>query len=221
MNNPLFGKYISFNGDSICDGVGYRGGYAKIISEENSMKCQNIGVRGGTIAFGISDANGELRHCISDTVDDMDENADYAIIEGGANDATLRVPLGKLSEKYEDDYSQTTFYGAFEYMLKHLVTRFHGKKYGYIAVHQVTQDFRVINPAETSYYWAAKRCCEKWGVPFLDLNSTVPPFGFFKSGTDLFELREKYTYNADGLHPNEEGYRKYYVPKITEWLKTL
>ena len=221
MDNVLYGKYISFNGDSICEGLGYRGGYAKIIAEENSMKCQNIGVGGATITFGIPNLNGNLRHCISDTIDDMDKNADYAIIEGGVNDAGHGVPLGHLSEKYEDEYSQTNFYGAFEHMLKHLVTRFEGKKYGYIAVHQMSVDFRVTNDPKTSYYWAARRCCEKWGVPFLDLNATLPPFGFFKPDTYLFELRKKYTYNSDGCHPNEEGYKKYYVPKITEWLKTL
>ena len=68
----------------------------------------------------------------------------------------------------------------------------------------------------------AKKCCEKWGVPFLDLNTTVPPFGYFKSSdTDLYSSRTTYTDSADGWHPNEEGYKKYYVPKITAWLESL
>ena len=219
MENILVGKYISFAGDSICEGLGYPGGYAKIIAEENSMRYQNIGVSGGTIAFGIPNSNGALRHCISDAVLDMDDKADYAILEGGVNDAGCGVPLGKLSENYDSEYSQTTFYGAFEQMLKHLVTRFHGKKYGYIAVHQISENFRITNVHDTSYYRAARRCCEKWGVPFLDLNATIPPLGLFKTEGELFELIKKYT--SDGLHPNEDCYRKYYVPKITEWLKTL
>ena len=221
MDNPLFGKYISFNGDSICDGAGYRGGYAKIISEENSMKCQNIGMCGASVTPNIRNKEGHLRHCISEKVLKMDADADYAILEGGVNDAGVGIPLGELTDGYDAELDLTTFYGAFELMMKNLITRFHGKKYGYIAVHQMANNFRIINDPETSYYWAARRCCEKWGVPFLDLNSAVPPFAFFTPGTELFELREKYTRNADGWHPNEEGYRKYYVPKITEWLKTL
>ena len=221
MDNILNGKYISFNGDSICQGVGYIGGYGKIIADENSMKYQNIGIGGATILPGIMNLNGLPRHCISKTIDKMDADADYAILEGGVNDSGHGVPLGQLSEGYDAELDETTFYGAFENMLKQLIIRFAGKKYGYIAVHQMSVNFRVTNPPEKSYYWAARRCCEKWGVPFLDLNTTVPPFAFFTPESELFPLREKYTYNADGWHPSEEGYRKYYVPKITAWLKTL
>ena len=221
MDNSLAGKYISFNGDSICYGFGCPGGYPLIIENEYSVRTQNLGVNGGTITPGVMNSNGRFRHCISYTVDKMDEEADYAILEGGVNDAALGIPLGTLSEGYDAELTDTTFYGAFELMLKRLITRFHGKKYGYIAVHQTTDDYRISNKPEESYYWAARRCCEKWGVPFLDLNSTVPPFIYFKQGSELYHLREKYTYNADGSHPNEKGYRKYYVPKIVAWLKTL
>ena len=219
-NNPLYGKYITFNGDSICAGAGFPGGYAIIIAHENSMKQENIAVSGGTVISGLF--GGSQRHCISETIDKMDADADYAIIEGGINDAGLCLALGEITQGYDDELDEKTFYGAFELMLKRLITRFAGKKYGYIAVHQATANYRSINESSTSYFYAAKKCCEKWGVPFLDLNSTVPPFGFLpKTSSELYSIREKYTYNADGLHPNEDGYRKYYVPKITEWLKTL
>ncbi|MBR5460576.1 MAG: SGNH/GDSL hydrolase family protein [Clostridia bacterium] len=221
MDNSLAGKYISFNGDSICQGTGCPGGYALIIENECSIRTQNIGVGGATVTFGVPGLYGKSRHYISDTIDKMDAEADYAIIEGGANDAGHGVPLGQLSEGFDAELDEETFYGAFELMLKRLIIRFAGKKYGYIASHQTSKGFSVTTPPEKSYYWAARRCCEKWGVPFLDLNSTVPPFIFFKPGSELYPLREKYTYNADGIHPNEEGYRKYYVPKIVAWLKTL
>lgn len=218
-SNPLIGKKLSVNGDSICYGAGYTGGYAKIIGERNDMTVQNIGVGGGTIAINGS------RHCISRTIENMDANADFAIVEGGVNDASLSAPLGGLSDGFAATLDDTTFYGAFESMLKKLLIRFAGKKVGYIAVHQMTAKYRVSDDPETSYYWAAKKCCEKWGVPFLDLNTSVPPFGVFKwrSGTDegLVALTDAYTKDGDGWHPNEEGYKKYYVPKIEAWLKTL
>ena len=218
-NNPLYGKYITFNGDSICAGAGFPGGYAIIIAHENSMKHENLAVSGATVISELF--GGSKKHCICDTIEKMDSEADYAIIEGGINDAALNIPLGTLSENYHSELDEKTFYGAFELMLKRLIIRFEGKKYGYIAVHQASPHFRSINTPETSYFYAAKRCCEKWGVPFLDLNSAVPAFGFFPKSSELYPLRQKYTYDGDGLHPNEEGYRKYYVPKITEWLKTL
>lgn len=218
----LAGKKATFNGDSICAGAGYGGGYAKIIAEVCGMTVQNIGVGGGTIA--AEQYNGEkARHWICRTIANMDADADYAIIEGGVNDASLQVPIGTLSSGYNATLDDTTFYGAFESMLKQLLIRFAGKKVGYIAVHQMTSNYKAINDPETSYYWAAKKCCEKWGVPFCDLNISVPPFAYFSESGDaeLSALRTTYTHNGDGWHPNEEGYKKYYVPKIEAWLKTL
>lgn len=220
--NPLVDKKITFNGDSICYGAGYRGGYGKIIAENNNMIFQNIGVGGGTITAELYNSNGTARHWICRTIENMDADADYAIVEGGVNDSSLAVPLGSISSGYQATLDDTTFYGAFESMLKQLTIRFAGKKIGYIAVHQMSNKFRVINEESTSYYWAARKCCEKWGVPFLDLNATVPPFGIItSSNTEMYPLVEAYTNNADGWHPNEEGYKKYYVPKIEAWLKTL
>ncbi len=111
-------------------------------------------------------------------------------------------------------------------MLSQLTKRFKGKKIGYIAVHKMVDGFlsRPIYSSEnTAYYDAAKECCEKWGVPFLDLNTAVPPFAYFTEAGDaeLYALRTAYTMNSDGWHPNDEGYKKYYVPKIEAWLKTL
>ena len=225
QHNPLRGKKLAVNGDSICYGAGSTGGYAAFIGANNNMTVQNIGVSGGTITAEVYKEGGSARHWISRTIENMDADADYAIVEGGVNDSSLAVPLGSITADYGDTLDDTTFYGAFESMLKQLLTRFAGKKVGYIAVHQMSANFRASNAKETSYYWAAKICCEKWGVPFLDLNTTVPPFGLIRNVKGQAELyaatRAVYTHDADGWHPNEEGYKKYYVPKIEAWLKTL
>ena len=218
-DSNIYGKRISYNGDSICAGAGYNGGYAKIIGEMYNMTVENIAVGGATITSDTySGAN--PRHWISTSVTDMNSNYDFAILEGGVNDSSLSIPLGSISNGYDAELDTTTYYGAFEYMLKNLISRFKGKKYGYIAVHQMTSNYRVINNESTSYYWASKKCCEKWGVPFLDLNTTVPPFAFLRN-TSLSSLPTTYTKDGDGWHPNEDGYKKYYVDKIVAWLETL
>lgn len=216
-SNGLKGKIVSFNGDSICAGSG---GYGKIIAERNGMVYENIAVSGGTIAAETY-SNEIARHWISRTIGNMREDADFAILEGGVNDSSLAVPLGSMSNGYDASLDDTTFYGAFESMLKQLLLRFQGKKVGYIFVHQMTNNFRHSNEKEGSYYWAARLCCEKWGVPFCDLNVSVPAFGLFKSSSDMYVLTQQYTKNSDGWHPNEEGYKKYYCDKIEAWMKTL
>jgi len=208
--NPLWGKTISFNGDSICAGAGYAGGYGKIIAEENGMTYENIAVGGGTVAY-VS----ENVHCICRTINNMRADADYIILDGGGNDADSGVSAGTLSEGYTATLNDTTFAGAFEAMLKSALERFQGKKIGYIFIHKCVSGFDSRNTATNSFYMIAKNACEKWGVPYIDLNTEVPPLGYVTS------LRTAYTNQGDGYHPNEAGYRAYYVPKITAWLKTL
>lgn len=221
--NPLYGKSIALNGDSICAS---NGGYGKIIADRNAMTYENKAVGGATITAEQYTDSGVARHWISRTIANMDASADYAIVEGGVNDASggVSAPMGEISDGYNATLDDTTFCGAFESMLKQLLTRFAGKKVGYIAVHKMTSKFRADKPDDgTSYYWAAKKCCEKWGVPFLDLNNTVPPFAYFTEdgNPDLYTLRTTYTQSGDGWHPTEEGFKKYYCDKIEAWMKAL
>jgi len=207
-NNPLSGKILSVNGDSICEGVGYDGGYAGIIGTENGMTVQNIGVSGGTIT-PIGD-----NHTISTTISSMRSDADYIILEGGGNDADFGVTLGSLTSGYTDTLNTSTFAGAFEYMLKSAIARFPTAKIGYIFIHKCFANFdsRVAN----SYYGVAKAACEKWGIPYCDLNTMTPAIGYISA------LASAYTgNNGDGIHLNEQGYRLFYVPKIVAWMKGL
>ena len=216
-NNPLYGKSISWTGDSIAYGAGYEGGYPKIIALNNAMTSRNIAVSGGTIR------NIDGHFDIGASIANMTVS-DYNILEGGVNDASLHSSgaLGSLTNDYLGNFDTSTFYGAFEKMLSDAVVKFKGKKLGYIMVHACVLRFSAWWVADNGYYQAAKKCCQKWGVPFLDLSETVPPFGLLTTGAEALQvLPNTYTHNGDGWHPNEDGYKKYYVSKIEEWLKTL
>lgn len=49
MQSPLYGKKLYVDGDSICYGNGYMGGYGRIIANKYNMTLTNKGVGGGTI----------------------------------------------------------------------------------------------------------------------------------------------------------------------------
>ena len=206
--NPLSGKILAVTGDSICAGAGFTGGYAGIISSEQEMTVQNVAVGGGTVAY--INAN---TFCISRSISSMRSDADFVLLEGGGNDADSGVPLGTLSSGYTATLDDTTFAGAIESMFKAAIARFPDKKIGYVFIHKCASlfDSRVSN----SYYDMAKSACEKWGIPYLDLNTQVPPLNY------IANLKTTYTANADGYHPNELGYRTFYVPKITAFLNTM
>lgn len=208
-SNPLNGKILAANGDSICHGTGNNDvGYPELIGTANGMTVQNIAVGGATIATGTA-----ATHYICNTISDMRSDADYVLLEGGVNDADYHVTLGTLSDGYDDTLNTGTFAGAFEQMLKSALARFPGKKIGYIFTHKVNGAFD--SQTTNSYYNVAKAACEKWGIPYCDLNTLCPPLG------QIDALKNAYTNNGDGYHPNADGYNAYYVPKITAWMKTL
>lgn len=207
----LNGKIATFNGDSICAGAGNNGeGYPEIIESETGMTVENIAVGGATITPGTGAV-----HIISTSISDMRSDADFIILEGGVNDADLSVAAGSISEGYTATLNTSTFAGAFENMIKSALARFPGKKIGYIFVHKCVNNFNSNNTAAGSLYYIAKNCCEKWGIPYLDLNTQAPPLGYVDA------LRTAYTNSGDGYHPNVAGYNAYYVPKIVAWMKTL
>ena len=215
-NDSLKGKKATFNGDSICYGAGKTGGYAKIISEEFGLEYQNIAVSGGTITADTYYDDGDPRHWICRTIENMDADADFAICEGGANDASLSsTPFGIITDGYTEELDDTTFCGAMESICKQLVTRFAGKKVGFILVHKMARRYSSEYTGADNFYSAAKRICEKWGVPVLDLNVKCPPLNYIE------DLKMAYTRDGDGWHPNEAGYKAYYVPKIAKWLESL
>lgn len=212
-HSPLYKKSVTFNGDSICYGVGYLGGYGKIIADTYNMEYENIAVGGATVIQGLLKSDGVTpRHSVSATIANMNSEADYIIIEGGVNDANEQRPMGAITDGFDETLDTSTYYGAFEYMLKELVTRFAGKKIGYIAVHKWVSGYD-SRYTENSYYYAAKECCKKWGVPVCDLNTLVPPLSLIDS--------LKTAYIASSVHPNETGYRRYYVPKIIAFMERL
>ena len=217
--NPLYGKKISLVGDSICagadDDTSYLGGYGKIIADRNSMVYENLAKGGETVtAETYSSSTGTAKGWLCRMVDSMSADADYAIIEGGVNDAWQfsdhgTIDIGKISAGFDAALDDTTYYGAFESMLKKLVTKFKGKKIGYIAIPK-SMDLYDSSRNAPNFYHIALECCAKWGVSVCDLNTITPPTKFW--GTD---------YTSDGTHPTYEGYLKYYCDPIEAWMKTL
>ena len=56
---------------------------------------------------------------------------------------------------------------------------------------------------------------KKWGIPYCDLDTLVPPLNLVTT------LKQTYTANSDGWHPNEMGYKLFYVPKVITFLESL
>lgn len=216
--NPLYRKKLCVDGDSIMFGAGSSGGFAKIIGENNEMTISNIAVSGGTIASETYFPDKVTkRHWICDTIKNIPSDADYILFDGGVNDSSETANLGAITNGFSATLDTTTFCGAMESICKWLVINRPTAKIGYVIVHKMAGNYTSEYPqsGDKDMYASAIKICKKWGIPYIDLNTTVPPL------KDVQSLRDVYTANADGWHPNELGYKTYYVPKIEAWMKTL
>ena len=206
--NPLYGKKVIGFGDSIMFGHGYAGGFLKIIADRNNMTLINKGVSGSTVASH----NGIV--CIMRTLElhQGDLDADYVILEGGTNDALdqFAEDVGEITEGYNAELDYNTYCKSFEKMLKIAIERWAGKKILYVCVHNMNSRTNL-----KLFMDLAKQMCRKWSVPYIDL---------FEEGgmlSQLDSIRQAYTSDGDGTHPNEEGYRKYYCDKIEAKMKQI
>jgi len=221
-SSPLSGKKIALDGDSITYGQGFVGGYAKLLGEEFGMTVQNNAVGGGTLATGTTTSGGQNRHWISDGIDALDEDADYVLISGGINDFFVGVPIGTLSaNKYNSALDTTTLIGATEKVCRDLVNRFPTKKIGFMLTHSANDWYRKNYQGQASdtanltvYHDAIITALKKYSIPYCDL------FNDGQFSTEITVLKQ-YTYNNDGIHPTEDGYRFFYCDKISKFLESL
>lgn len=203
----LKGAVIAATGDSTVaatTGQSTLGGYVKLIADMFDMEYENVAVGGATVASGISNDNGNVRFSICDSIATMRTDADIILLSGGVNDQAMmnhdHELLGELTADFSSKIDKTTLYGGLEYMLRQAVYKWSNKTILYVIPHRMTKNL--------AYRTAIIATCGKYGVPVVDIFASTPDFYF------LTEFPERYTANADGWHPNEDGYRVFYVPQI-------
>lgn len=214
--NPLYMKTAIFDGDSICNGgsVGtdspyYKWGWAMRIARNNNMTFKNYGIGGGTITSGTTNSDGSNRHWESTNIATMASeypNADYVILESCLNDGFINLPIGDLSDTYDDDFDHTTFSGAVEYMLQQAITLFPNAKIGVIIPHRVKSNLN-------NWHEFVRKACKKWSVPYIDL--------YYESGICVDNTTQNAVVFSDGsTHLSDAGYDMI-SSKIEAWMKTL
>lgn len=205
VKNKLYGKTIVGKGDSILNGAndttGKRGWLGRI-AEKNNMTMYNEAKNGALISY----KEGQY-HCIVNNISNL-PNGDYFIFEGGANDYFNRIPLGEITTDYTGELDISTFCGAFESVCRQAISKYKGKKIGYIVVYKLLTSYE-DRVAQAQYFDKAKEICRKYSIKYLDLFNT--------SATD-YNTTPEYFY--DTVHYNEKGYDVTYEP-VESWLLTL
>jgi lysophospholipase L1-like esterase len=215
--SPLANKKILFNGDSICQGVVNGGGYAKIIKDLTGCLIENRAVGGGTLTTGDN-----TKHRIVDDIENMSDIADIVCFEGGINDYWGKRTLGTMTpmNDWTSELDESTIIGALESIFRKSLIKWEGTPICMIFTHPI-----LTTRWNTGYSGghtmeqqteALKEVCKKYSIPFVDLMNES---GGFNCNLDY--IAAKYTTNSDGCHPNEVGYKRFYVPQIIKMFEKL
>ena len=221
--SPISGKKIAYNGDSIAEsrltaGNAYNGGgYAKMIADLTGGTYVNRAMGGGILASAPGDGGSTPNRCVVSDVTNMTDDADLICFEGGINDYWREVPLGDYSESdYTSTVDTTTICGALESIFRQATQKWIGKPICFIIVHKITNTVYSANTAGYTFAQAREKMigiCNKYAIPYYD--------AFAESGLNAYNsvqntnfLTSNSTGEPDGCHPNENGYKKYYVPQL-------
>lgn len=224
--SPLKGKKIVYDGDSICSswGISTNGGsYPKIIADIVGGTFDNQGVGGGRIV--TQEGSSDTFHSIVDNLVNLPKDGDLYCFEGGVNDHWHDVPLGTFSESdYTGTLDKTTYCGALETIFRYATTHFVGKPICYIITHKCPYSaFSQYGTEHTfaDFRKAALGICEKYSIPVYDAWKDSGINSWNASQLANYFIVSDDTGTGDGTHPNEEGYRRYYVPQLIDLFERI
>lgn len=216
--NILYEKSYVAIGDSFTAAIGsdtidsgiYQGQskvYPYIIGNRNNMSVLNQGSSGSVL-------NGYLA---SASYENIPSGVDYITIWYGINDAGHRISIGTIDDEPTSISTEgsTTTCGGFNFFFKWLLTN---RPMAHVGV--IVTDY-----CETLRREAIIACCEKWGIPYLDLyDPTIPairtrggtqythstsicPNGYVEMCDEAIALRAtafSYDASSSNIHPNND-----------------
>lgn len=219
----LKGKKIVYDGDSICESrlgttANNGGGYAKIISDMVYGTYFNNAVSGKRLAYVANKRN------VVSEINTLPTDGNLYCFEGGYNDYWTPAEIGECSSTdYTGTLDTSTICGALEAIFRYALNHFIGKPICFVITHKCGNTGHTPNSLGHTfddYRKAMIQVCEKYSIPYYD--------AFMKSGLNGWNTTQSNLYltanadnTGDGIHPNKQGYKRYYVPQLIELFKSL
>ena len=254
FGNVLFGKKWVVVGDSFSTNAdetvtddsyidgglydGYLKDYGYIIGNRNYMNIVNFHAGGKTMAYPSDDtfqnafANPNQSYATSYL--NVPNDADYITIQLGINDQSHIIQssgdgedvTGQITVGTIDSTDRSTFFGAWNIVLEHLITNHPFAHIGII----ITNGFAMPNGQSSdlaqTLYDAEIALAKKWGLPYLDLNGDARcPMMHRANNPDacltVKQLRiSAFSQGAYGTHPNSKAY-EYESTFIENFLRSI
>ena len=202
-SHTLKGKTVIFLGSSVTYGSAAGGvSFADFLEKEDGIISIKEAVSGTTLVDGDSTSYVSRMKTISKCI-----KADAFVCQLSTNDASLKKPLGKISDSSDIDCFDTkTVAGAIEYIITYArktwncpVIFYTGTKYDSGLYGEMVNLLLDIQ--------------KKWNIGVLDLWNSEEMNAVNKEDYDY--------YMANGIHPNIEGYRRWWTPQFRKYLTGL
>ena len=216
-DTPIKGKNIVMIGDSIMHAYYFGGGWCTILKDVyRANLVTNMGHDGWEVSRNPNIEN----NCLIDLLSTITPTGyDMIILSGGINDCSRLVPIGTLPPYtfYQNDNEFDFAPAVFNY-LQITKNRFIDQKIMYLLTPYKEWNNNNISATQRTAWNVIRNACEEFGIEVIDLAKNGGLVGVQVNGfTD--ERTQKYYLNADGTHPNFEGYKyltAYIASKISE-----
>lgn len=223
IRSALTGKKIVYDGDSIAQSRTNNGGaYAKIVAELTGGMYVNQAVGGGYLRS--TSALGKTNHSVVDNLANLPTDGDLYCFEGGINDYWNNATLGTYTPSdFTGVLDTTTICGALETIFRYALNNFPGKPICFVIAHKVQNTAYVKNGAGDTfkdYRDTMVGICGKYSIPYYDAFSESGLNGWNDVQNNLY-LNSNDESTPDGCHPNEAGYKRYYVPQLMKLFERI
>lgn len=224
--SPLTGKKIIYDGDSICESrtstsANNGGGFAKLIADKVGGKFVNYAVSGARLTTKPSN---RTYHSVVDNLENLPTDGDLYCFEGGINDYWTPKQIGTYSKTdFTGTLDTNTVCGALEAIFRYALNNFVGKPIVFIITHKIQNTAYTENTNGDTfedYRNAMVGICEKYSIPYYDAFSKSGLNGFNTVQNNAF-LTSNTDGTPDGCHPNEEGYKRFYVPQLISLFESI
>ena len=214
LTNPYKGKTIVVFGDSILAGWGWKEGTG-IIQPLKEKYTDAVWINKAESGANMAVTSSPAHTPIVNQITSYTGAANAIILDGGVNDKNNGISIGSIATAYDATYDISTFCGALESALQHIMDTYPLAVKLYIIPHSFAKDNSYVD----SIYSKAIEICDKWNMPYLDMRKCSQIAMTSKN-------KSKYTRNAnsgvgDGVHPVESWYRTFYSPVIDQKLRNL
>lgn len=204
--SPLAGKTILFLGSSVTDGAAAEGqSFVELFETLDSVNVIKEARSGTTlvdkpsamaaIAFGNGDSYVKRLKQI-----DTSAHIDCVVVQLSTNDATMKLPLGEISNSTElAAFDTQTVTGAMEWIIRTSRDTWGCPVVFYTGSHYDSAEYAAM----VERLFALR---DKWGIGVIDLY-TDEAFNAIDPETYVF-------YMFDPIHPTKAGYYEWWFPKM-------